>query len=137
MKKLFLMWMCALAALGAALPASAMIGIEVSLNRSTYMQFEPIYACVSLRNDTGQPLLFGEDPRFQGFVLFDIRDRRGRPVPQRPNVGISVTGLMLRPGEIKRMVIPISRYYDLDRTGEYNVRAFISHNLLPNETQTA
>ena len=120
----------------AALPAAAQIGIEVSLNRSIYMQYEPIYACVSLRNDTGRPLLFGSDPRLTGFVLFDIRDRDGRPIPQRKGADISVTGLMMRPGEIKRMVIPIHKYYDLDRTGRYTINAFVSHNLLPQEYQS-
>ena len=124
------------ATLLAALPAAAQIGIEVSLNRSIYMQYEPVYACVSLRNDTGRPLLFGADPRFQGFVLFDIRDRDGHPIPQRPDTGISVTGLAMRPGEIKRMVIPIHKYYDLDRTGRYTIRAFVSHNMLPQEYQS-
>ena len=135
MKKTFLVWACSVLA-AFALPASAQIGIEVSLNRSIYMQYEPVYACVSLRNDSGRPLLFGADPRFQGFVLFDIRDRDGRPVPQRPDSGISVTGLILRPGEIKRMVIPIHKYYDLDRTGRYTVRAFVSHNMLPHEYES-
>lgn len=114
----------------------AQIGIEVSLNRDVYMHYEPIYACVALRNDTGRPLLFGKDPKLQGFVLFEIKDREGRVVPQRPDSGISVTGLVLRPGEIKRMVIPIHKYYDLDRTGRYTVNAFVSHNLLPHEYQS-
>ena len=118
-----------------ALPAAAQIGIEVSLNRTIYMLYEPVYACVSLRNDTGRPLLFGSD-RFQGFILFDIRDRDGRPIPQRPDTGISVTGLMLRPGEIKRMVIPIHKYYDLDDTGRYSIRVYVSHNMLPVEYQS-
>ena len=134
-RKTFMTWVCAALA-AAALPAAAQIGIEVSLNRSVYMQFEPVYACVSLRNDSGRPLLFGADPRFQGFVLFDIRDRDGRPIPQRPDSGISVTGLILRPGEVKRMVIPIHKYYDLDRTGRYTVSAFVSHNMLPHEYQS-
>lgn len=136
LKRTFVMSACVVLMTVAALPAAAQIGIEVSLNRSIYMQFEPVYACVSLRNDSGRPLLFGADPRFQGFVLFDIRDRDGRPIPQRPNSGISVTGLMLRPGEVKRMVIPIHKYYDLDRTGRYTVSAFVSHNMLPHEYQS-
>ena len=136
MKRLLTRWFVAAAMTAAALPAAAQIGIEVSLNRSIYMQYEPVYACVSLRNDSGRPLLFGSDPRFQGFVLFDIRDRDGRPIPQRPDAGISVTGLMLRPGEIKRMVIPIHKYYELDRTGRYTVRAFVSHNMLQQEYQS-
>jgi hypothetical protein len=135
LNKVFKLAACA-AMVASALPAAAQIGIEVSLNRSTYMLYEPVYACVSLRNDTGRPLLFGSNPRFQGFILFDIRDRDGRPIPQRPDTGISVTGLMLRPGEIKRMVIPINKYYDLDDTGRYTVRVFISHNMLPAEYQS-
>ena len=117
-------------------PLAAQIGIDISLNRDLYMQYEPIYACVSLRNDTGKPLLFGQNPRFQGFVLFEIRDRDDRIVPQKKNTGISVTGLIMRPGEVKRMVIPISRYYELDRTGRYTVNAFVSHNMLPHEYQS-
>ena len=136
LKKDLILRACAVLMTVAALPVAAQIGIEVSLNRSIYMQYEPIFACVSLRNDSGRPLLFGADPRFQGFVLFDIRDRDGRPIPQRPDSGISVTGLALRPGEVKRMVIPIHKYYDLDRTGRYTVRAFVSHNMLQNEYQS-
>ena len=117
-------------------PLSAQIGIEVSLNRDVYMLYEPVYACVTLRNDTGRPLLFGKNPKLQGFVLFEIKDRTGRVVPQRPDSGVSVTGLMLRPGEVKRMVIPIHKYYDLDRTDIYTINAFVSHNLLPHEYQT-
>ena len=120
----------------AAMPLRAQIGIDISLNRNLYMQYEPIYACVSLRNDTGKPLLFGQNPRFQGFVLFDIRDRNGRVVPQKKGTGISVTGLVMRPGEVKRMVIPIHKYYELDNTGRYTVNAFVSHNLLPHEYQS-
>lgn len=135
LNKVFKLAACA-AMVASALPAAAQIGIEVSLNRTIYMLYEPIYACVSLRNDTGRPLLFGSNPRFQGFVLFDIRDRDGRPIPQRPDTGISVTGLMLRPGEIKRMVIPIHKYYDLDDMGRYTIRVYVSHNMLPVEYQS-
>ena len=125
------------AALTAAVsPLMAQFGIDISLNRNLYMQYEPVYACVSLRNDTGKPLLFGQNPRFQGFVLFEIRDRDGRIVPQRKDTGISVTGLMMRPGEVKRMVIPIHKYYEIDRPGRYTVSAFVSHNLLPHEYQS-
>ena len=42
-----------------AATASAQMGMDLPLNRSMYMQYEPIYACVTLRNDTGRPLVFG------------------------------------------------------------------------------
>ena len=126
-----------MAALFFSLPSLfAQIGIQVTLNRTVYMQYEPVYACVTLRNDSGKPLLFGNDPRLQGFVLFDIRDEHDRAVPKREGQEISVAGLVLGPGEIKRMIIPINRYYNLDVPQRYEVRAFISHNQLENEYQS-
>ena len=86
-----------------AFGASAQMGLDIDLNRTVYMQYEPVYACISLRNDSGRALVFGNDPRLQGFILFEIRDANGRLVPKRPGAEISVTGLVLGPGEVKRI----------------------------------
>ena len=63
----------------AAVTASAQIGMDLSLNRTNYMQYEPIYACVTLRNDTARPLLFGKHPKLQGYIQqymkWDIQSR--------------------------------------------------------------
>lgn len=120
----------------AAVTASAQIGMELALNRTNYMQYEPIYACVTLRNDTARPLLFGRHPKLQGFILFEVTDQRGNIVPKRPGMELSVRGLILSPGQVKRMIVPINRYYQLDRTGVYRVHAYVSHSLLPNEYKT-
>lgn len=121
----------------ASLPAlQAQIGLEIMLNRQVYMRYEPVYACITIRNDTGRPLLFGKDPRLQGFILFEIRDSRGRVIPQRKGADISVTGLILGPGEVKRMIIPVQKYYNIDRLDEYAINVFVSHNQLPHEYQS-
>lgn len=119
--------------LAAAPLATASVSVGLTLNRSVYMQYETIYACITLRNDSGRALVFGKDPRLQGFVLFDIRDSRGRSVPKLGDAEISVTGLVLGPGEVKRMVIPLTKYYELDRPDDYVVHGFVSHNLLDHE----
>ena len=119
-----------------AATASAQMGMDLTLNRSMYMQYEPIYACVTLRNDTGRPLVFGKNPKLQGFLLFEVTDQRGNVVPKRPGAELSVTGLILSPGQIKRMIVPINRYYQLDRIGVYRVHAYVSHSQLPYEYKT-
>ena len=68
----------------AAIVVHAQMGLDIDLNRTVYMQYEPVYACISLRNDSGRALVFGNDPRLQGFILFEIRDANGRLVPKRP-----------------------------------------------------
>ncbi|NCC94702.1 MAG: hypothetical protein EOM10_15770, partial [Opitutae bacterium] len=70
-----------LAAICAAATVSAQVAMDLTLNRSIYMQYEPIYACVTLRNDSGRPLLFGKRAELQGYVLFEVTDQRGRVVP--------------------------------------------------------
>ena len=111
----------------------AELGIALSLNRTRFMKYEKIYACITIRNDSGKPLLFGERPELQGFILFDIRNPQGRPVSRRSGREISVTGLFLSPGEVKRMVIPLDKYYDLTSTGNYFVYAYVGHNRLTKE----
>lgn len=120
----------------AAATASAQMGMNLTLNRATYMQYEPIYACVTLRNDTGHPLVFGKNPKLQGFLLFEVTDQQGKIVPKRQGAELSVTGLVLSPGQIKRMIVPINRYYQVDRIGVYRVHAYVSHSQLPCEYKT-
>lgn len=119
--------------LSGVLPVFARIGVGVSLNRRSYMQYEQIYACVTLRNDSGRPLIFGSRPELHGFVLFDIRDAGNCPVPMIKDKEISVTGLYLAPGEVKSMVIPLSQYYDLSKPGTYRVYAYVGHSVLNSE----
>lgn len=114
-------------------PVFGRLRVGLRFNRTRYMQYEHIYACVTIRNDSGKPLLFGSRPELQGFVVFDVRDKSDRLIPRRKGMEISVQGLYLAPGEIKNMVIPLHRYYDLRKEGIYYVHASVSHNKLPRE----
>ena len=115
------------------LPLFARVGINMSVNRGVFMKHEHIYVCVTLRNDSGRPLLFGRDPELQGFLMFDVRDAVNRPIPKRPDAEISVTGLMLAPGEVRRLIFRLSDHFRLDRTGRFRAYAYVSHNLLKHE----
>jgi hypothetical protein len=113
----------------------AQIGIKMELNRKDFMLYEPIYACVTLRNDSGKALLFGSNPQLQGFILFDIRDRKNNRILQKEKTDLSVDGLFLGPGEVKSITIPITKYYNMEKSGNYQIRVYVSHNLLDNEYQ--
>ena len=117
----------------AAVPLFGQLVVSLSFNRTRYMVHEHIFACVTIRNDSGKPLLFGDRPELQGFILFDIRDGRHVPLKRRAEREFSATGLYIAPGEIKRIVIPLHRYYDLSAPGDYTIHAYVSHNLVPKE----
>ena len=116
--------------------AAAQVGMNLTLNRTVYMQYEPIFACVTLRNETGRALVFGEDPRLTGFILFQITDANGRIVPKRDGEEISVTGLIIAPGGTRKLVIPVNRYYNLEKSGRYRIHAYVSHSVLPSDYKT-
>ncbi len=126
-----------IALLGAAFTTQARVNISLNLNRVSYMQYEPIFACVTLRNDTGRALLFGNDPRLSGTIAFDVRDSHNRIVPPIPGQEVEVTGLVLPPGTTKNMIIQLQKHYNLDPLGSYRVAAYVSHALLPESYQSA
>ena len=118
-------------------PLFAQLGIRLTLNRSVYMRFEPVYACVTFRNDSGRALVFGNDPRLQGFIYFDIRDFNGKPVRKITAQEINSTGLVLKAGETRSIVLPINDYYDISRPGDYTVHVRVAHNMLAHEYRNA
>ena len=122
MKKFFLTVLM----LAALLPAYSQIGLRIEMNRKVYMLYEPIYACISLRNNSGRPLVFGQNPKLQGFIYFLIQDSKGRTVAKRPGTEISATGLVLKPGESRNLVLPVNEYYELEKTGSYTIFAMYS-----------
>ncbi|MBQ4315191.1 MAG: hypothetical protein IJC21_07105 [Lentisphaeria bacterium] len=133
MKKRSLKLLLLLLAALCVCPAYSQIGLRIVTNRKVYMQYEPVYACVTLRNNTGRVLPFGQDPRLQGFIYFLIRDSRGRTIAKRPGKEINTTGLMLKPGEQRNLVLPVNEYYELDTPGMYSINVCVAHNLLPRE----
>ena len=114
-------------------PLSAQVALGLRFNRANYMLYEHIYACISIRNDSGKPLIFGDRPELQGFILFDVRDKNNRLVPRRKGQEFSAKGLYIAPGEIKNLVIQLDRYYDFKKEGVYYIHTYVSHNSIPRE----
>lgn len=112
------------------------LGMSIKLNRHSYMQFEPVYAKITFRNDTGKALLFGKSPRLQGFLMLEIIGVDRKIIPKRKNKEISIDGLVLRPGEIRSIIIPVHEYYQIDETDNYKIHAYVAHAMLKKEYKT-
>ena len=111
----------------------AQIGMDLEINRTTFMQFEPVYAKITFRNDTGKALLFGKSPRLQGFLMLEISGVGQTFVSKRPGREISIDGLILGPGEIRSIIIPINEYYDISQADNYKIHAYVAHSMLKKE----
>ena len=119
----------ALVLMTVALPAAAQVSMELQLNRSVYMQYEPVYAKLKLRNYSGQPLVFGVEDELKGEVLFEIT-RGTETVAKIPAKDIPVSMNILMPGASLELVVPISQYYQIEKLGTYRVHAYLKHKML-------
>ncbi len=119
----------ALVLMTVALPAAAQVSMELQLNRSVYMQYEPVYAKLKLRNYSGQPLVFGVADELKGEVLFEIT-RGTETIAKIPAKDIPVSMNILMPGASLELVVPISQYYQIEKLGTYRVHAYLKHKML-------
>ena len=128
-------WLAVLG-LTAALPVFAQVSVELVLNQEKYMQYEPIYARVRLRNYSGQPLVFGKNEQLKGELLLEI-EHDHRIVPLQSAEDFSLIGTVLMPGQTSEFVFQVNRYYRLTKPGRYTMHAYVRHKMLPSMFRSA
>ena len=108
---------------------AAQVSVDLALAQHNYMQYEPIYAKVRLRNYSGKPLVFGKDAKLSGELLLEVE--YNRRLIQPVNTGdMSLIGTVLMPGQTLEFIIPVNRYYKLTRPGKYHIHAYVRHAML-------
>ncbi|MDD3118581.1 MAG: hypothetical protein PHQ27_05345 [Victivallales bacterium] len=135
-KNRLLWWLPAFLLLVSSVPAWAQMGIKIEMNHRAYMQYENIFARISLRNYSGHPLIFGASNQLNGMIRFEIVNPNGDIVAPSGKEMPAITGLLIEPGRTKELVIPVSRYYRLFDVGRYTIRAYISHPQLPSDFES-
>lgn len=106
------------------------ISMQIMLNQDTYLQYEPVYVRVSMRNMSAHALAFGESKGLQGSLFFNIYPggkNALRIPPKAEGVLPSMTGVILQPGTVRQFTFLLSKYYDIRRLGPLSVKAVITH----------
>ena len=89
----------------------AQAALRLELSQTNYIQYEPVYVMVSIRNYTAHSLVFGEAPGLKGKLDFEIETPDGRRSMAKP----------------RHLTFCLSAYYDLRQKGRYSIRAVLSH----------
>ncbi len=110
-------------------PASAQIGMKLEFQKRMYLQHEPVVAKVTLRNDSGQTLAFGEDENLRGELKFEILDRNQR-VAKELSADRIMAGMIIKAGEENSIYVNLNLYYDLTDENRYDIRAYIKHPMM-------
>ena len=110
------------------LPLSAQIGLRIEVSQLHFLQYEPVYVRVTMRNFSGHPLAFGESAGLRGTLRFEINmTGSGRFIMQHGKETPPLKGAILQAGATRVFTCNLGRYYDLRRPGNYSVKAVISH----------
>ena len=114
--------------------AFSQISMQIMLNQDAYLQYEPVYVRVSMRNMSAHALAFGESRGLQGTLSFDIYPGGKNALRIPPKVeGVlpSMTGVILQPGTVRQFTFLLSKFYDIRHLGPLSVKAVVSHPQLP------
>ena len=113
------------------------IGVKLEFKKRAYLQYETVVAKVTLRNDSGNPILFGQDEQLRGDLKFHILDGNKRTVRAKdPDVRI-LENVMLQPGETQEVFIVLNNYYNIAGLGNYTATAYITHPSLNSDYESS
>jgi hypothetical protein len=120
--------------IGCLAPVFGQIGIGLTLDRSQnhdkYLQYEPVWAEVTLRNNTGNSLVFDAASPDNSLDI-QVETSDGLRLDPRNKANLAA-GLILGPGESRTLKVMLNSIYNLNEAGSYKVTASISHARLSN-----
>lgn len=109
----------------------AQLALKLVPSQQKYMQYEPIYLLLRIRNDSGRPIVFGHNAKLQAKLFFEITDQRGNIIgDENPTPIVISRGKVINPAQTGDIVLKFSHYFDLTKVGTYRVHAYISHPML-------
>lgn len=114
--------------------ASAQVALSVEISQLNYLQYEPVYLRITMRNVSGHPLAFGENEGLRGRLRFEINaPGRNQFARLAGNEYPTMRGVILQPGTSRIFTFNVSNYYNLKQLGNYSLRAILSHPQLKAE----
>ena len=114
----------------------AQLAMKLELNRRNYLRYENIFVKVTLRNLSGHPLVFGDNPNLRGQLRFDVVMPSGKKARLIVQNYSPLLGKVIPPGKTESLIIPLSKMYDIMSPGKYKVKAVVEHSQLPDAYQS-
>jgi len=129
MKRLFV-----LALLGVASLLHAQLALELKSSRSTYMLHEPVFLQLSIKNDAGQAMVFGDSNQLQGELFIEMTDTitTNSLIASRNTMTgkFPLYGCVIRAGETKQLILRFDDVMKFTKPGFYRLHAYIRHPML-------
>ncbi len=112
----------------AIFPAQAQMGIGIKTDREGYLQYEAVRVAITVRNDTGNSLVFSADDG-KSYLHLEVADPNGLPAKRVRKADLA-EGAVIGAGETSRLEVLLNDLYDIQPEGTYTVTAQIGHSRL-------
>ena len=111
----------------------AQIGMQISAQHERYLRYERIQMKLTLRNYSGNTLVFGKDAQGQnvGKLVFKVTSQNGNLVSMLDPTANPMEGMVFGAGESRELTLTLNALFDLQVDGFYTVTAYIDHKRLP------
>jgi len=114
----------------------AQLAMSLKLNGESYIRYEKIYAKLTIKNQSGQTIVFGTNEKLQGKITFQIDTMRGEAPRKIQEPEFEIKDTLLQAGDKTSLSIPLTKYFEFPNAGRYRVKAIVSHSQLPKAYET-
>ena len=117
----------------AGLQIFAQLSISIKPSHNSFMQYDAVRMRVYLHNYSSMPIAFGQTQALRGELDFIIYHNNRTLLTKLPGSSPILSGIILKPGEMRTVTLDLGKYYPMQEEGDYTVTATVRHPKLPSK----
>ena len=112
------------------------VSIKIKPSHPNFMQYDAVRLRILLHNYSSMPIAFGQNQEIRGDLDFVVYYNNRTLVSKSTNSKQILSGIILKPGEVRTVTIDLAKYFSLQKTGDYTVTAILQHPKLSSKYQS-
>ncbi len=105
----------------------AQVDLSLDLSRKSYIQYENIICKINMKNNTGHPLIFGNNANLKGNIYFIIKNSNGKTWSTKEEKINPFNSDIIEPGESSLSTVSVSSLLPLNEPGNYSIYAIFEY----------
>ena len=107
------------------------VGMRLTAEHQRYLRYEPIELTLTLRNYSGNTLIFGDQDGTRGSLDFIIESQTQKVTAQLDPEVNPIADIILAAGASRELKILLNQLFDMQRNDVYKITAVLEHQRLP------
>ncbi len=112
------------------LSAQGQVALQLKLKDTRFLRYEPIDVTLTIRNNSGNTLIFSDADVNNGRIFFEVRGQNGKISKSFDKSTNPASGLILAAGDTRELRISINMLHDMQKEDTYSITAYLNHDRL-------